>query len=74
MANPRNPAGEPMTLGNMRHLGVQRLVAQKRSSVGEIEALCKLAEKVRCSELVAARDPEHLYVVAGPDGVRLNNR
>jgi len=23
MANPRNPAGPPMTLGNMRHLGVQ---------------------------------------------------
>ena len=24
---PKQPPGEPMTLGNMRHLGVQRLVA-----------------------------------------------
>jgi hypothetical protein len=23
---PKHPPGEPMTLGNMRHLGVQRLV------------------------------------------------
>jgi len=24
---PKNPPGEPMTLGNMRHLGVHRLIA-----------------------------------------------
>jgi hypothetical protein len=27
MAKAKQPPGEPMTLGNMRHLGVQRLVA-----------------------------------------------
>jgi hypothetical protein len=27
MANPKHPAGLPMTLGNMRELGAQRLVA-----------------------------------------------
>jgi hypothetical protein len=26
---PKHPAGPPMTLGNMRHLGVQRLVAHR---------------------------------------------
>jgi hypothetical protein len=27
MASTRNPPGDPMTLGNMRNLGVQRLIA-----------------------------------------------
>jgi hypothetical protein len=27
MAKQKQPAGEPMTLGNMRELGVQRLIA-----------------------------------------------
>jgi len=27
MASKRNPPGEPMTLGNVRQLGMQRLVA-----------------------------------------------
>jgi hypothetical protein len=27
MVKQKNPPGDPMTLGNMRHLGVQRLVA-----------------------------------------------
>jgi hypothetical protein len=27
MAKPKHPPGEPMTLGNMRHLGVHRLIA-----------------------------------------------
>jgi len=27
MAKPKHPPGDPMTLGNMRRLGVQRLVA-----------------------------------------------
>jgi hypothetical protein len=26
-SKPKHPAGPPMTLGNMRHLGVQRLLA-----------------------------------------------
>jgi hypothetical protein len=26
-SKPKQPAGPPMTLGNMRHLGVQRLIA-----------------------------------------------
>jgi hypothetical protein len=29
----KQPAGEPITLGNMRHLGVQRLIASRREQM-----------------------------------------
>jgi hypothetical protein len=42
----KHPPGEPMTLGNMRHLGVHRLVAHCLNDANIIDA-ARTAESVR---------------------------
>jgi hypothetical protein len=59
---PKHPPGEPMTLGNMRHLGVQRLAAFWLNDA------CRHQGLIDVSKFPAE------VVACAPDGVRHSER
>jgi len=68
--NPKQPAGPAMTLGNMRRLGVQRLLASCLNDACRHTALVDVSKypedtevprfRTRVGELEAAAVPEHV--------------
>ena len=73
MAKPKQPAGPPMTLDNMRHLGVQRLVASCLNDACRHTALIDVSNYPAETEVPSFR-PRVVCAKCGSGGNKIDVR